>query len=240
MYRWVIVLALLVACASEQGQRFAEPQPTPSQSFLNGGECELVDGGDLPGAAGCITEARSDDAVLTVYAFVSRDNLPRSWRIRHASAQVTIDEHLKAGNPFSYPRAIAAIDVNGDGVQEWLIKNVDLAGHGTNWQRLELLIVDGPDLVPVTLDGELFYVNVGGISRMGEGARCEGDRFVLLRTWALDRQNTRWAYSERFYEIEGAKAKFLRRRESRYRVVDYNDPKIDPFYRLECGDLVYP
>ena len=187
-----------------------------------------------------MTSTHTDNSSLFVYALVGKDDRPKSWRIRYTSDGREIDEPLEAGNPFSYPRAITAIDVNGDRVDEWLIKNVDLAGHGTNWQRLELLVVEDDRLEPVTLDGELFYVNVAGISRMGEGAHCESQHFVLLRTEAENRRNTRWSYSERVYEIVGSEARFIERREGMLHLTDYNDPKLDPYYRLECDGFVYP
>ena len=189
-----------------------------------------------------MTTATTPDSevTLTVYAFLDENSRPERWMIRFRSFNATFEDRLDAGNRFSYPRAIAAIDVNGDGIHEWLIKNVDLAGHGTNWQRLELLVEQGDRLVPVTLDGEFLYVNVGGISRMGEGVRCERKRFVLLRTEAENRQNTRWSYSERVYKIVGSEARFIERREGALHLKDYNDPKLDPYYRLECDGFVYP
>lgn len=207
--------------------------------FVNGGECPPAPTGDFPGEAGCWSQVGTVRQTLAVYAIVGPDSRPIRWRIRYESGETTIDRALKAGNPFSYPRAIGMVDVDEDGTNEWLIKNVDLAGHGTNWQRLQLFVTDG-DLVPMTHEGDVLYVNVGGTSRMGEGARCEKDRFVLLRTEAQDRQNTMWSYSERVLEIEGAEASLVTRREGKLSLTDYNDPKLDPYYRLECGDLVYP
>lgn len=236
------MLIVLAACSSNEPEAGSAPSPSPSSSatFINGGHCPPADSGDLPEYAGCVTIASNEEATVTVYAFLDKDSFPTRWMIRYGSGEEMFEDRLDAGNPFSYPRALAAIDVNGDGEDEWLIKNVDLAGHGTNWQRLELLVLEGDRLVPVTVDGELLYVNVAGISRMGEGARCEGGHFFLLRTWALDRQNTTWAYSEREYEIEGSEARLLDRHEGRLHLSDYNDPKLDPYYRLECEGYVYP
>ncbi len=238
-----LVLLLVGACADQVPQRNRAangPSPSvPEVDFIGGQKCPGARP-DRDPATGCVTTSQGEQGTLSVYAIVGEDDLPREWRIRLETDQSLIDQVLKAGGRFSYPHAIAPMDVNSDGVEEWLIKNVDLASHGTNWQRLQLLTVEGDKLVPIRLEDEPFHVNVGGPSRMGEGARCDGEHFVLLRTWALDRQNTKWAYSERFYEVEGSAATFVERREGRYEVTDYNDPKIDPYYQVTCGSFVYP
>ena len=232
---------LLVAGCSESPKVSDRVAPAPrSTEFVNGGECTPSGYEGLPDAAGCATTVTGDAGQLTVYALVDEDERPKRWRVHLESADGSTDQPLEAGNPFSYPRALAAIDVDDDGVEEWVIKNVDLAGHGTNWQRLELLVVRDDELVPVTLDGEPFYVNVGGTSRLGEGARCDGKHFVLLRTEAENRQNTTWSFSERMYEIRGHEAVFLDRRSGTLELSDYNDPQLDPYYRITCGELLYP
>jgi hypothetical protein len=208
--------------------------------LVNGGVCPAGDVGQLGDRLGCVTTAHSDDATLFVYAIVDGESFPVKWRIRYETDDAVIDQALEAGNPFSYPRAIGAVDVDEDGTDEWLIKNVDLAGHGTNWQRLQIYFVDDDRLLSPTYEGEPLYVNVGGISRMGEGARCENGRLILLRVEAKDRQNTIWEYSERVLDIGPSRAELVTRREGKLRLSDYNDPKLDPYYRLECGDLAYP
>lgn len=235
----MIVLCLLAACSSGGEPERAEPSPTPSVAeFVNGGEC--VPDETIGPEAGCVTSAHSEDATLIVYAIVGRDRRPKQWRIQYRSDDAMFEDVLEAGNPFSYPRALSAIDVNGDGTDEWVIKNVDLAGHGTNWQRLQIFVLEGDALVPVTLDGEPFYVNVGGTSRLGEGARCDGMHFVLLRTEAESRQNTTWSFSERMYEIRGHEAAYEDRRSGILELTDYNDPQLDPYYRITCGEFLYP
>ena len=232
---------LLGSSCSESAPIADRPRPTPSPSgFINGGPCPETEFERLGPRAGCVTFAHNADAALFVYALVDADSMPQRWRIRYETEGSEIDRPLDAGNPFSYPRAIAPIDVDGDGTDEWLIKAVDLAGHGTNWQRLQVFEVTDDDLVPLSFEGQPLFVNVAGISRMGEGARCEDRNFVLLRTEAENRQNTIWSYSERILRVTGATAELVDRREGRLRLSDYNDPDLDPYYRLECGDLVYP
>jgi hypothetical protein len=238
----MIVGVLLAACSGAEPPRASEPRPSPPPvEFVNGGPCPTaLDLPQLGDRAGCVTTTHSDDATLFVYAIVDEESLPVKWRIRYESEDVEFDRSLDAGNPFSYPRAIGAIDIDGDGSHEWVIKAVDLAGHGTNWQRLQIFVVGESELRVVTYEGQPLFMNVAGISRMGEGARCEDGRLVLLRTEARDRQNTVWDYSERVMELDGNRVELLRRRQGVLRLTDYNDPKLDPYYRLECGDLVYP
>lgn len=237
-----IALCLLAACSSGEEPERAEPGPFASApEFVNGGECVPDTTNRLHPKAGCVTTAHGSEGALSVYAIMDRDSRPRVWRINLDTGSVVTDTELEAGNPFSYPRALAAIDVNGDGVEEWLIKAVDLAGHGTNWQRLQIFVVtEDDDLEPVTSEGEPLLVNVGGTSRLGEGARCDGEHFVLLRTEAENRQNTVWSFSERRYEIRGSKALFVDRRDGELHLSDYNDPQLDPYYRITCGEFLYP
>ena len=234
----MVLLGFLAACSSGETQR--GPEPTASApEFVNGGEC-VPDTEGLHPRAGCVTSAHGGGASLFIYAIVGNDDRPKRWRLRYEADDVEIDQPLEAGNPFSYPRAIGAIDVEGDGAQEWLIKTVDLASHGTNWQRLHLFVHDDDRFVPVRYEGEPLSVNVGGPSRLGEGARCDDGHFVLLRTEAQNRINTVWSFSERFFERKGAHVEFITRREGRLRLTGYNDPDLDPYYQLECGDFLYP
>ena len=173
---------------------------------------------------------------LVVYAVMGADQRPRSWRIQLGD----IDQRLDAGNAFSYPRAIGQVQVNRSGGSGWLVKVFDLAGHGTNWQQLRLFVLDGERLKPVTLDGDPLAIRVGGISRMGEGATCRAGHLVLLRTVAENIKNTRWSYSMTPYRIDGSTAHRGRRRHGRLDLRGYNDPKLDPFYEVNCNGFSYP
>lgn len=208
------------------------PTPSPTRAFVNGGECPESASDELPADSGCVTTA----GALSVYARLAGDGRPVSW---HTSLD-GIDQRLEAGNAFSYPRAIAELDVVGTGEPEWLIKTYDLASHGTNWQQLGLFVLSGEGLEQVTYEGDPFPIRVGGISRMGEGARCVQDGLVILRTEAENRRNTRWSTSSTRYRIEGTRASKGRRLGGMLRLRGYNDPKLDPFYRFECGDFIYP
>jgi hypothetical protein len=227
-------LLALAACSSPGNRSIDVISPTPvPTTFISGGVCPAAAADDtLPDDAGCVTSAGD----LVVYARIDDEGKPRSWRTRVGE----YDDRLRAGNDFSYPRAIAEVDIDEDGSPEWFIKTFDLASHGTNWQQLGLFVLNDRRLRQVTLDDELFAIRVGGISRMGEGARCEKGHLVLLRTEAEDRQNVHWSYSERAFQIVGTQARSVGVHRGRLRLTDYNDPKLDPYYALECHGVVYP
>lgn len=227
-----LCLLVLVACSSGPADEAPTPTHSSTSSFVNGGECPAAASDELPAGSGCVTTAGS----LTVYARLSADGRPVSW---HTSLGGVV-QPLEAGNAFSYPRAVAELDVVGTNEPEWLIKTFDLASHGTNWQQLGLFVLSAESLEQVTYEGEPFPIRVGGISRMGEGARCVDDGLVILRTEAENRRNTRWSTSETRYRIEGARAFRGRRVGGMLRLRGYNDPKLDPFYRFGCGDYMYP
>jgi hypothetical protein len=151
-----------------------------------------------------------------------------------------LDQPLNAGNPYSYPRALGAADVNNDGRDEWWIKANDLTGHGAPWQTTNLLVVRGSHLIPVKYEGVRLAINVGGIARLGEGAECRNGRLVVLRAEAQNVRNTRWRYSERTLRIDGYRARLLQREEGVLRIDDYNDPDLDRFYAIDCDGLRYP
>lgn len=106
--------------------------------------------------------------MLLVYALLNEDSKPRSWRLRLTSDEHDIDQPLRAGSDFSYPRAVGASDVDGDGDQH-----------------------------------------------------------------ALDslQEVLRAAYNDR---------PTLERNEDSLVIEDYNDPDLDPYYRVACDGFVYP
>jgi hypothetical protein len=177
---------------------------------------------------------------LTIYAEVDAHGIPTSWHLRLESPGHPVDQILHAGNAFSYPRAIGEIDVQGDGEVEWLVKTFDLTGHGAAWQQLGLFVARKDRLRPVRFEGEILAIRVGGISRMGEGADCEGGRVTLFHVEAEDRQNTHWSYSARRFDIDGARARFTGRTTGKVKLKGYNDPKLDPFYEVRSHDFSYP
>lgn len=171
-----------------------------------------------------------------MYASLDPDGRPKSWHTRVGDT----DQLLDAGNDFSYPRALAELDVDDDGRYEWLIKTYDLAGHGTNWQQLGLYVLASGGIKVVMLEGEPLAVRVGGTSRMGEGATCKGGTLTLLRSVAENRKNKRWSYSRTSYRIDEARAQRGVTTRGVLLLRGYNDPKLDPYYAIDCDGFSYP
>jgi len=217
------------------------PSPTISQAvFVNGGDCSQAQGDELPSDAGCVTQVMAEDESLTVYAILGKDDRPRSWHVRLESSTDRIDQVLRAGNDFSYPRALGASDIDHDGDMEWWIKVADYTSHGAPWSGANLFFRDRNTLLAVSSEGQPLVINMGGIARMGEGAACRGGRLVVLRAEALNRANTRWRVSERTFVLDGHRARLVGRERDVLAITDYNDPALDPYYRIDCEAFVYP
>jgi hypothetical protein len=238
-----LFVVVLGACSDPGSGARPQPSPAPSPSdetFVNGGACSPVSGSGFPSDAGCLTTVNEGDATLSVYALLNEDAKPRSWRIRLSSDEREIDQSLRAGNEFSYPRAVGASDVDGDGRNEWWVKVLDLAGHGAPWARLNLFFTGDDALIPLNSGDEPFPINYGGISRFGEGATCRDDALVLLRAEAQNPRNTRWTVSERSFDLDDTTATLTGRREASLSIQGYNDPDLNPYYRVDCNGFTYP
>jgi hypothetical protein len=250
MNRGVILLLVLglAGCAGTPKQTpNDDPQPRSlPTSVVNGGVCEPTTFPGLPSDAGCLTgldgDANGDGSSDTfiVFATLGGDDRPRRWFVGLQTSATLMTTRLPAGNDFTYPRVVGVADIDEDGRDELFVKAFDLAGHGTNWQSLILLVERDGRLRPVTYEGQPLPLRVGGPSRTGEGVECSGGRVALLRAGAQSRDNTEWDYSVRLFDIEGTQARFIERTSGRLSIEDYNDPALDPYYRLDCGGLRYP
>ena len=149
-----------------------------------------------------------------------------------------LDQRLLAGTATSYPRAVGGADIDGDGRDEWFVKVLNLAGHGATWGVLNAFVFD-EHFQTITLDGEPMLLNVGGISRMGEGISCSEGFLVQLRAEARNRRNTNWDTSARYFSVEDAEATLEDREEGVLELSDYNDPDLNRYYELNCYELHY-
>lgn len=221
----------------------AAPVATPSPietAFVNGGDCIPMQVAGLRSPAGCISSVTTREETLTVYAVVGRDSRPKSWRIHLSTEDGDLDQVLPAGNAFSYPRVVGSSDVVGDERPEWWVKVRDFTSHGAPWSGMNLFVSKQPSLEPVHYEGEPLSINYGGISRMGEGARCRARLLILLRAEAKNPRNTRWRVSERHFLLQGAKAALHIRSEGVLVIKGYNDPALDPYYRVRCKGFEFP
>lgn len=171
---------------------------------------------------------------LLVYALLDSNARPRTWRLRLSGRGDEIDQRLRRGKAISYPRAVGVTDLDDDRRSEWWVKVADYGSHGAAWAGLNLFLSKSGALEPVTYEGEPLTVDFGGISRLGEGAVCRGGDLVVVRVWALDRQNTHWRISERRYELDGTRARFVGRGSRVLVVESYADPELARNYRVRC------
>jgi len=239
----LMVAASLVGCSGTE--REGTPPVGIPRKMVNGEPCPPA-GPSLPTTAGCATSVAGDfdgdgeDDRATIYAELDDDLLPRSWRLQVLNdTGERIDRALDAGSRFSYPRVVGHADVQGDGRDELFVKVGDQLYHSGATRVLNMFVFDGDELVPVTNRGATLAIRVGGIWRFAEGAECRRGRLVLLRAETRNTTNTRWWSSERYYTLEGTRARLAERGEDVFRIPQYYDPALDRFFELNCGDLSF-
>ncbi|MGH2754877.1 MAG: hypothetical protein ACRDLB_10645 [Actinomycetota bacterium] len=247
--RSVLVLVCVLFCAGCDERSDGVPPGSVEASpapFDDGRGCPIDDSlPSLPSVAGCITAADGDAdgdgsmETFVVYSRVDTDRIPRDWFIRVERSDGSVVEEIHLGPRADYQRVLGAADIQGDGTDEWLVVTRNLAGHGAAWRELSLYVMVANDLRVVTLEKQPIRLFVGGVSRTGEGVACRNGRLQLLRAEAQNIRNTRWDTSTRTYSIDGARARLLRRETAELSLSDYNDPDLDPFFSLLCGNVRY-
>ncbi len=244
IYLAVLGIAVVIAACSDEPRVATEPAGVP-RAMINGEPCPPA-GPSLPARSGCATSAAGDfdgdgeDDHASVYATVDDGLMPQSWRLRVLlDSGERIDRAVDAGTRFSYPRALGGADVQGDGADELFVKVGDQLYHSGATRVLNMYVLDGDEVVPVTRGGVPLAIRVGGIWRFAEGAECRRGRLALLRTESRNTSNTRWWYSERYYALEDSRARIVERREDVFEIPQYYDPLLDPFFELNCGDLSF-
>jgi hypothetical protein len=241
----VLLVALAVsACSAGEAPVPARPPSASAVAarpgFANGAACERSSDPSLRAPAGCVTSLSAGDETMVVYAVLGRDRFPEEWRIRLQTPGGRVERRLPFGTVTAYPRVAAVSDLNRDGDPDWWwVKTLDYASHGALWGGLQVFVGDGASLEPIVHEGEPLVVNFGGISRLGEGARCEPGGLALLRVEAKDRQNTNWSMSRRVFSVEGTQATFEERLENVLEIESYSDPRLHRNYRVDCFGAVF-
>jgi hypothetical protein len=214
--------------------------------FVNGGVCRSVTDGILLEEIGCVSGASGDfdgdggGERVMVYARLAGGR-PESWSLRVELSGGPIVQPLEAGTGDSYPRVVGAADIDGDGQDEIFVKVLDQLYHSGATRVLNVFVLEGNDLALLRDEGEEpLNLRVGGLSRFGEGVDCRRGEMVLLRGESTNRLHTLWRFSERHYRVTGARAHLLERTEGVLVADDYNDPALDAFFELRCGELSVP
>ncbi len=145
----------------------------------------------------------------------------------------------------SYPRAIGAVDADGDGVDEVFVKVYDHLYHSGASPVVGIFRMEGSRLVRVRARGQgPLEISVGGIVNFGEGLECSdmtGDGrpdLVTLRVDEATDDSPHWV--KHVYAWRGTDVELVETLRGRLRVDGPTDPKIRRFYHLVCKELDPP
>jgi hypothetical protein len=182
-----------------------------------------------------------------VYATLRPNRKPDGWWIRAelsdggATEPRTIPYGPAAGGvSYVYPRAVGAVDANGDGRDEVLVKLAAIIYHVAGQRIVGMFGLHDDGVVPVSLpDGSPLVFTTGGIASLGQGATCLPDAtppaFVITRAQkvASPRQ---WRLTKFTYTWSGEG--LIGPEESNRTLpftLDFTDPRILRYYGLSCG-----
>jgi len=142
------------------------------------------------------------------------------------------------GSPTVYPRVAGSAEGNGEpGVEVFVQLSADLYHSGA---RPIDAIFDVRDnrVAPVVSDGKLFTFSTDGISRFGDGARCETvDGKPVLAIGHVGILSSGWRWSYHLYRWIGLRLVADGSRSGRLPALLISDPRVYRFYQLICGDL---
>ena len=142
------------------------------------------------------------------------------------------------GSATVYPRVAGAAEANGQrGAEVFVQLSADLYHSGAI--PIEAIFdVRGGRIVPVRAGGRLFTFPTDGISRFGDGARCEtvaGEpAFALTHVEILPHG---WVWSIRKYRWKGLTLAPDGARSGWLPAISIADPRVSQFYQLICGGL---
>jgi hypothetical protein len=245
----VVALACsLAACSS------GTSTPTPSafaQRFADGKRCPVVTANGLPSASGCVTSVRADldgDAKpdrFVVYARLA-DGRPVSWWAKALlgdASRPTPPVRLPTGqsvggNAGVYPRVAGAAEANGERGDEVFVELSADIYHGAARPIDTIYDVHDGGILRATSGGGPFIFSTSGVSRFGDGARCDtvgGEHVLVLTHVSIEPHGWRW--SEHTYRWNGLELLPDGWRRGRLPDVLISDPRVYRNYQLICGGL---
>ena len=247
---WMAVWAVASLAAACSSSHPVAPGPA-SQRFADSGTCPTAVSADLPRASGCVTSVAADlDGDGTADRFVVFGRLdgdkPTWWWAAAilASGRRTPPVRLPAGPAVGgsasvYPRVAGAAEANGEpGAEVFVQLSADLY-HSAARPVDAIFGMQHGRVVPVTESGRLFTFSTDGISRFGDGARCEtegGRHLFVLQHVQIEPNGWRWtthplAWSGlRLEPVAGGRSGHLP-------AVTVGDPRVYRYYRLACGSV---
>jgi hypothetical protein len=228
--------------------------PTP-QEFDNGTRCPLLSDPVLTQPAGCVSSVIGDldgdtqPDRFVVYARLRDSGLPRSWEalaVLSGTGGPTqpIPVPTGQGVPYVYPRAMDAVDADGDGAAEVFVKLSAILYHVGGQQILGMFRAVAGRVVPIEVEGRGRLVfPIGGIGGYGDGAECiegPGTPIPILTLRHIQRKPPSiWVWVERDYRWRGAVLVLQRTRRGTFPgTISIGDQPVHRFYQLRCGSLL--
>ena len=258
------VACLLGACSASEQEPRSFPEKTTqrveSRAYGGGEPCPRDDKNRGVGCSSSVTGDFDGDGAhdtMRISAQLDRDGFPRAWTMEVSLASGT---ELSPAEPWwpkqtaqapppdapwwvGYPEVLAALDADGDGSDEALVKLIEDVLHGGSIPKVALFAVREDALVQVARDGEPLAFAVGGVSNYGEGMRCpdeDGDEMselVLVRVENAVSERPRWVRS--IHEWTDGGLRHVRTRSGNMTRDGFPDPDIAAFYQLRCDGVVF-
>jgi hypothetical protein len=245
----VVALACsLAACSS------GTPTQTPSalaQRFADGKRCPVAIANGVPSGSGCVTSVRADldgdgrGDRFVVYARLANGR-PVSWwagALLGDAGRPTKPVRLPSGpsvggNASIYPRVAGAAEANGVPGDEVFVELSADIYHGAARPIDTIYGENDGRVLRAVSDGKPFIFSTSGVSRFGDGARCEtvGGQHVLTLTHVSIEPHG-WLWSEHTYRWKGLELLPDGRRKGRLPDVLISDPLVYRNYQLICGGL---
>ena len=235
----------LAACSSGGGSGAA----AYSQRFGDGGACPASSAPALPAGSGCVTSVAADldgdgrPDRFVVYAKPSGKN-PATWWAEamvgdSQTPPVRLSTGLQVGGSAGiYPRVAGAAEANGDPGDEVFVQLSANVYHGAAPPVDAIYGVRGGRVVPAVSGGKPFLFSTGGVSRFGNGARCEtvgGAHVLVLTTVTIEPYG--WKWFEHTYRWDGLGLVPDGTRSGRLPRALISDPRVYRNYQLICGGL---
>jgi hypothetical protein len=182
---------------------------------------------------------------FVVYARLGKGR-PLSWWAQawlaaggRATAPVRLPTGLPVGgDPAVYPRVAGAAEANGEPGDEVFVQlSADLY-HGGARPINAIYDVREGRVVPVTSAGRIFTFFTSGISRFGDGARCEtsGGQPALVLTH-VEIEPHGWVWSDHTYRWNGLELVPDGGKQGRLPEIPISDQRVYRNYELICGSL---
>jgi hypothetical protein len=179
---------------------------------------------------------------FVVYARLT-DRRPVSWwaeALLAGSSRPTAPARLPSGrsvggNAGVYPRVAGAAGANGAPGDEVFVQLSADIYHGAARPFVAMYAVRNGRVVPITSGGKLFVFPTSGISRFGDGARCDSPSVFTLTHVEIEPHG--WLQSQHTFRWSGLELAPDSRGRERLPPVLISDPRVYRNYELICGAL---